>query len=218
MARDIDIDVDLSRFESKWDLLIPLVRKEMKELLRSFMFSFRYDMARKRMSQQWSTPGDQKKGVGTRTGTLKREFASSVVVKGKTIKDLMSQATMGLGSSSKYAPMLEKPGIKVIKKKNKMLKVPLSEALTKAGNIKKAAQSKDLVLLIRKVDGKSTAFLGVKVNDNPANDIFYWILRSAVKIKAHLGYFDHFDDYSKKNIPKLTKRAKIRLARVFNKG
>jgi len=212
MAKAFDYEIEFERFRRRWGRVPSIVEIESRAGIRKFINGFSRAMVRERMSGDWSNPG--RKGVGTRTGTLKREFLASVQVKGHSLATLRAIARMGSGLSSKYAEIQE-TGRTLRPKHGKYLKVPLPLALTGAGNVKKIATSKNLQLLFgRKRGGRQTLGLGYRC---VMGDEWLWVLKKEVKIPPRLGFFDRYETYKRNQGPKTIKEIKRKITARFER-
>jgi len=241
----LDVKIDKTKFERKWKALMPMVNKQLKVGLQTYMSEYSREYAKQKLSSNWAVPHQ---GMGTRTGILKKEFAKSIKVKGSTIRDLVGEARMGSGASSAYAAIQEKGG--TITAKGKMLTVPLPAALTPAGVVKKAADKRNLeLILLRSKHGGMTAFLGKRpkfISKNLGKSLdrlaqyksrlhrwvgqsekqwaaagsgeekLYWILVRSVRLKPRLQFYKFAREYHKAHMPKIIARTKAAIAAQFN--
>lgn len=228
----LDVKIDKTKFERKWKALMPMVNKQLKVGLQTYMSEYSREYAKQKLSSNWAVPHQ---GMGTRTGILKKEFAKSIKVKGSTIRDLVGEARMGSGASSAYAAIQEKGG--TITAKGKMLTVPLPAALTPAGVVKKAADKRnlDLILLRAKGSSRMVAFLGKRpkkykkelhryagqaekqyMKAGSGEEKLYWILVRSVTLKPRLQFYKFAREYWKAHMPKIIARTKAAIAAQFN--
>lgn len=228
----LDVKIDKTKFERKWKALMPMVNKQLKVGLQTYMSEYSREYAKQKLSSNWAVPHQ---GMGTRTGILKKEFAKSIKVKGSTIRDLVGEARMGSGASSAYAAIQEKGG--TITAKGKMLTVPLPAALTPAGVVKKAADKRnlDLILLRAKGSSRMVAFLGKRpkkykkelhryagqsekqyMKAGSGEEKLYWILVRSVRLKPRLQFYKFAREYHKAHMPKIIARTKAAIAAQFN--
>jgi len=160
---DLDINIDMKRF-NKLSLLLPdAVEKEARFGLWEFVAEFKKDFAKSNLQDNWKNK--TRTHLAKRSGDLLRSF--DVGVDGKEIDDVQAFAKIGGTQTSAYAPIQERGGI-IRAKKSKYLAIPVQDrktgkyhALTAGGRAKwLSIRAQNLDLLIRKKNGKKYLYLG----------------------------------------------------------
>jgi len=217
MSSAIEFDIDIARMMAKIEKVPDLVFDEMRRGLVIFAAGFQKEFIRKRMRNDWETHSGE--GVGTRTGALRRTLTFKMG--GTTLNTIFAKIKIGGGPARKYARMQEEGNKRaIVPTSAKRLKIPLRLALTKAGVVKKAAQSKTLDLLFgKKRGGVQNLFLGRKAKGKRGKAKYYWILKKSIPagaIKPRLGFYDFFATYRVRAAKKMINSASRRITKKIN--